>query len=246
MIALLIVFVAFTFLLAGFVKGVVGFGLPPVAIALLGLAMAPAEAAALMIVPSLVTNVWQAMAGPGVGRLVRRLWPMLVGIGLGTWAGSGLITEDGNGQAATMLGIALAAYAVLGLTAVQFSVAARAEPLLSPPIGAVTGLVASATGVFAIPAVPYLQALGLEKDDLVQALGLSFTVSTVALAASLADHGAFALTAAGESLLALAPALVGMAVGQRLRSRISPAAFRLCFFLGLLVLGGYLALRSAV
>lgn len=243
---LLLIFAAFTFFLAGFVKGVIGFGLPPVAIALLGLAMTPAEAAALMIVPSLITNVWQAADGPGLVRQVWRLWPMLLGIGFGTWAGSGLIAEDGNGFATLMLGIALAAYAVVGLTAVQFTVAARSEPWLSPAMGAITGLVASATGVFAIPAVPYLQALGLEKDDLVQALGLSFTVSTVALAVSLADLGVFALSTAGASLLALAPALIGMSFGQRLRSRISPSVFRLCFFLGLLVLGAHLAIRSAV
>ncbi len=40
-------------------------------------------------------------------------------------------------------------------------------------------------GVFAIPAVPYIGALGLSKDELIQALGLSFTVWTIALAAAI-------------------------------------------------------------
>ena len=53
-----------------------------------------------------------------------------------------------------------------------------------------TGIITAATGVFVIPAVPYLQAIGLEKDQLVQALGLSFTVSTLALAANIARAGA--------------------------------------------------------
>ena len=60
---LLLVAVA-TFLLAGFVKGVVGLGLPTVVMALLALALPPAQAAALLIVPSAVTNVWQFAAGP--------------------------------------------------------------------------------------------------------------------------------------------------------------------------------------
>ncbi len=46
--------------------------------------------------------------------------------------------------------------------------------------GTVTGLIASVTGVFVIPSVPYLQAIGLEKEELLQALGLSFTISTLA------------------------------------------------------------------
>ncbi|HEX7967043.1 MAG TPA: sulfite exporter TauE/SafE family protein [Stellaceae bacterium] len=234
---------AATFLLAGFVKGVIGLGLPTVAIGLLGLVMTPAQAASLLIVPSLVTNVWQLAAGPRFLPLMRRLWPMMLGICFGSWAGMGLLT-GGNGHATAALGVALAVYAVVGLTAVRFSVPARAEPWLSPVIGAATGLVTAATGVFVIPAVPYLQALRLDKDDLVQALGLSFTVSTLALTINLARAGAFHPGVAGASLLALVPALAGMLIGQRIRTRVQPEVFRRWFFLGLLLLGADLALRG--
>ena len=93
-----------------------------------------------------------------------------------------------------------------------------------------------------IPSAPYLQALGLEKDDLVQALGLSFTLSTLALAGILVHAGSLGMSVAGVSLLALAPALAGMMLGQWVRSR----AFRICFFLGSLALGAHLALRGLV
>jgi uncharacterized membrane protein YfcA len=109
-----------------------------------------------------------------------------------------------------------------------------------------TGLVTSATGVFVIPAVPYLGALGLAKDDLIQALGLSFTVSTVALAAALAGGGSFEARTAGVSAIALAPALLGMAVGGWVRRRVSEQMFRRCFFLGLLALGAHLASRALI
>jgi hypothetical protein len=82
---------------------------------------------------------------------------------------------------------------VLGLTSVRFSVGPAAEWWLGPLVGALTGLATAATGVFAIPAVPYLGALNLDKEDMIQALGLSFTVSTIALAAALAAGGAFDL-----------------------------------------------------
>ena len=226
-----------TFLLAGLVKGVIGMGLPTIAIGLLAKIMAPAEAAALLIVPSLVTNVWQLLAGPSCLALVKRLWPMLLGIAAGTWAGSGLLTQDMGGRASLTLGIVLVAYAILGLTKIKLAVPRAWEPWLALPIGAATGALAGATGVFVIPAVPYLGALGLEKDDLVQALGLSFTVSTLALAGSLFSGGVFHESVAGTSLLALAPSVLGMVAGQRLRDRIKPVTFRLCFFLGLLGLG---------
>jgi len=241
----ILTFAALTFLLAGFVKGVIGLGLPTVAIGLLSLIMTPAQAAALLIVPSLVTNAWQ-LTGPRLAALLRRLWPMLAGLCIGTWLGAGLLTADDGARAITALGLVLALYAVVGLAAVRLSVPARAEPWLSPLIGVATGVVTAATGVFVIPAVPYLQALALDKDELVQALGLSFTVSTLALAAMLARDGALQTSIAGVSLLALAPALLGVGLGQVVRARARPEAFRLCFFLSLLALASHLLLRAVI
>jgi uncharacterized membrane protein YfcA len=236
--------IAATFLLAGLIKGVIGLGLPTVAMGLLGLAMAPAEAAAMLVVPSLITNLWQLFSGPRFGLLLRRLRGMMLGIAAGTAAGSGLIAGSGGKSAAAGLGVALLAYAVVGLTKLRFSVPAWAEVWAGPLIGLATGLVTGATGVFVIPAVPYLAALDLERDDLVQALGLSFTVSTLALAAGLLWHGALPVHSLGASLMALVPALLGMALGGALRTRVKPDTFRRCFFFGLLVLGIEIALHA--
>jgi uncharacterized protein len=237
--------VTLTFVLAGFVKGVIGLGLPTVAMGLLAVVMTPAQAAALLVAPSFLTNVWQAM-GPELAPLTRRLWPMLLGICVGVWAGGGLLTADGGAQASIGLGAVLALYGLLGLTSVEFSVSTRLELWLSPLIGAITGVVTAATGVYMIPSAPYLQAIGLQKDDLVQALGLAFTVSTVALAASLVRDGALQISVAGASLLALAPALLGMVLGQWLRARVRPETFRVCFFAASLLLGAHLMLRTLI
>jgi uncharacterized membrane protein YfcA len=113
-------------------------------------------------------------------------------------------------------------------------------------IGAVTGVVTASTGVYMIPSAPYLQAIGLKKDGLVQALGLSFTVSTLALAASLVRGGALQISVAGASLLALAPALLGMVLGQWVRARVRSETFRICFFVGSLLLGAHLMLRTLI
>jgi len=198
----------------------------------------------LLVVPSLVTNVWQLLAGPRFTALARRLWTMMLGVLLGTIAGVGILAGDTAGLASLGLGIALAVYAVVGLAGLRLAVVRRHEVWLAPLIGATTGLVTGATGVFVIPAVPYLQAIGLEKDELIQALGLSFTVSTVALAAGLLRVDAWHADTAWMSLLVLVPALIGMQVGQMLRQRIAASTFRRVFFAGLLLLGSYLALQG--
>jgi uncharacterized protein len=241
-------FVSSTLVLAGFVKGVIGLGMPTVAMGLLALVMAPAQAAALLTVPLFLTNFWQAM-GPGLLPLLRRLWSMLLGICVGTgcmaaWAGDGLLTANDGARASVGFGVVLALYGLHGLSSIKFSVPARLEPWLSPLIGAITGVVAAATGLYTIPPAPYLQAIGLEKDDLVQALGLSFMVSTLALAGVLVHAGSLGMSVAAVSLLALVPVLAGMVLGQWVRARVQSRVFRICFFLGSLVLGAHLVLRG--
>ncbi|RWR31304.1 sulfite exporter TauE/SafE family protein [Sinirhodobacter populi] len=241
-----LVLILATFFAAGAVKGVTGMGLPTVAMGVLGALISPLTAASLLIVPSFVTNLWQLLAGPALRPVLRRFWPMMLAICAGTVPGAAWLAGGDAGVARTLLGAALVIYAGYSLLARQLSVPSRMEPVLSLVIGGLTGMVSGATGVFVIPAVPYLQALGLSKDDLVQALGLSFTVSTVALALALGAHGAFSAGMMGLSLLALGPALIGMWAGQRLRSGISLATFRKVFLGFLLLLGAEMALRSSL
>jgi uncharacterized protein len=237
-------FIGVAFAAAGFVKGVVGMGLPTVAMGLLSLAVVPAFAAALLIVPSLVTNIWQLMAGPRFGALVKRLATMMLALPVGASLGIGILTGPSASAASGALGAILLAYGMVGLTARRFTVPRRAESWLSPLVGLVTGLITGATGIFAIPAVPYLNSLGLSKEELIQSLGLSFTVSTVTLAAGLALSGNYPFSIAAGSLVAVVPALAGMFIGQRVRHKLEPETFRRWFFIGLLILGAYMLLRA--
>jgi uncharacterized protein len=236
--------IAGAFLLAGFVKGVIGLGLPTVSIGLLGLLMTPAQAAAVLIVPSLVTNIWQAAVGGGLLALARRLWPLLAGICIGTTLGVVVLPHDDNGRATVWLGLALVVYAALGLVKVEFFVPRHAETWLGLLMGAATGAITVATGIFVMPGTPYIQSMEFDRDKLVQALGLSFTVSTITLAAALAYTGQVQTSLAWPSIVALAAALAGMGLGQLTRGKIKAETFRLCFFVGLMLLGLHLALRG--
>lgn len=232
------------FLVAGMVKGVTGMGLPTIAMGLLGTTMPPSVAAAMLVMPSFVTNVWQLLAGPAWARLLRRFWLMMLGIVLGTVGGAALLVQVDPSWSRMALGVSLVTYAGYALISPHLAVPLRIEHWLSPIVGAITGLVTGATGVFVMPAVPYLQALGLERDELVQALGLSFTVSTVALALGLMAHGAFRLDQWSHSAFAIIPALAGMWAGQKVRTRISPQRFRQCFLMFLVLLGMELAWQA--
>ncbi len=240
----LTVLVLATFVLAGTVKGVIGLGLPTVAMGLLGLAMLPPQAAALLFIPSTVTNLWQLAIGGALRPLWLRLWPLLLTIVVGTALGSWWLGLGSGKWMTHALGAALLLYALSGLLLPALRVPAAWELWLGPLCGLLTGVVTAATGVFVIPAVPYLQALGLQRDALVQALGLSFTVSTLALGAALFWRGELGSAELGASLVALLPALLGMALGQWLRQRISALLFKRLFFIGLALLGLHLAISG--
>jgi uncharacterized membrane protein YfcA len=236
--------VLLTFLLAGTIKGMIGMGLPTVAMGMLGLAMLPTQAAALLLIPSTFTNLWQLAAGGHLRGLVRRLWPLLLMIFVGTALGSIWLGVGSGKSMGRALGGALFVYALCGLFLPTLKVPANAEPWLGPLCGFVTGLVTSATGVFVIPAVPYIQGLGLDRNALVQALGMSFTVSTLALGAGLFWNGALSGGEMGASVLALIPALFGMMIGQWLRQRVSAVLFKRVFFVGMAALGVHLIIAG--
>lgn len=239
-----LVAVSAIFLAAGVVKGILGMGLPTLAMGLLGLVMPVAGAAALLTAPSLVTNVWQAARGPGLRQALRRLWPMQLGIAAGV-SGTGLLfAAPPEAWGRHLLGGCLLAYGLLGLWGRSLpAIPQRLEGWLGIASGAGTGVVTGLTGVFVLPAVPYLQALGLGKEALAQALGLSFTVSTLALAGVLAWQGHLHPQASLGSALMVVPAFLGMWVGQLLRDGMGEAMFSRCFFRGLVLLGGWLTLR---
>src|SRR5215470_12560464 len=123
----LLILVGIAFLLAGFVKGVIGLGLPTVSMGLLAVTMAPGQAIAIVIVPAIVTNVWQIFGGPYLRDIMRRLWPLMVGVVIGIWLNAGLLTGPYAPYGTVILGVLLIINAIMGLTNLQFSVAPRNE-----------------------------------------------------------------------------------------------------------------------
>ncbi len=233
------------FALAGAVKGVSGMGLPTVSMALLGLVMPPAAAAALMVWPSLATNLAQC-AGPGWRALCRRLWPVWAGLLLFTvFSPLPDLASAGRGPHLA-LGAVLLLYGAWGLLRPALPrPAPRHEDWLGALAGAVSGLLTAATGVFVLPLVPYLQSLRMDRDELVQALGLSFTLATVALGLVLWQAAPQAATPdATDCGVALLAAFAGLWAGTRLRRRLPAAAFQRALYGMFVLLGAALLGRT--
>lgn len=234
-----------TFLLAGTVKGVIGLGLPTLSLGLLAVAFDLPTAMALLIVPSLVTNLWQAAVGGNGRAILRRIWPFLSMAALTIWVGALALTRLDPSLLSGLLGVLLVVYAGFNLLGVRFSVAARHEAWAGPLFGAANGILTGMTGSFVVPGVLFLQAIGMHRDVLVQAMGMLFAVSTVALALALQQDDRFTMQMGMLSAIALVPAIIGMIIGRRIRGRLSEKTFRIFFFAGILLLGIHIIYGAA-
>ncbi|UZE50361.1 sulfite exporter TauE/SafE family protein [Rhodopseudomonas sp. P2A-2r] len=237
----LIVLIAAVFALAGFVKGVIGLGLPTVSMGLLAVAMTPVQALTIVILPAIVTNIWQTFVGPYLRDIIRRLWPLMVGTAFGIWSCGGLMTGPYARYGAIVLGFLLVIYALISLVKFSFSVEPANERWIGGIVGLLTGVVAAATGVQVIPSMPFMQSIGMEKDELVQALGVFFTVATLSQAFNLTSAGLLNASTALPGIVAMVAAFSGMFIGQAVRTRLQPEAFRRWFLIAMLLLGLYLA-----
>jgi uncharacterized protein len=241
-----LILIAGVFLLAGFIKGVVGLGLPTVSMGLLAVTMPPAQALAIVIVPAIVTNIWQTFVGPYLRDILARLWPLMLGTVIGIWLNAGLLTGPYAAYGTVILGLLLVIYAVVGLSRINFKVPRRNEKWVGGLVGLATGVISAATGVQVIPSMPFLQSIGMEKDELIQAMGVFFTTATVALAFNLTASGLMTAATALPGAVAMAASFAGMFFGQAVRTRMQPDVFRRWFLIAMILLGLYLAASALI
>jgi uncharacterized membrane protein YfcA len=233
--------IAGAFIVAGIAKGAIGMGMPPIAIGLMSFAVPLESAIAIMVVPTMVTNIWQAIYGGGFRPLMRRFGTMAATAMIGILAVGYLLSDLGSSSTSGWVGVLLVLYSLIALTPYRPRVPRRAEPWANPLIGLASGAVAGSTGVAAVPFLPYMQSLDMDRHELVQALGIMFVFITGMLAVSLALHGAYHLTNSVAGIAAIAPTMVGLWLGQHARRRLSAETFRRIFIFGMLGVGLQLA-----
>ena len=229
-----------TFVIAGAVKGVIGLGLPTVSLGLLTVAIGLPQAMVLLLVPSFVTNLWQAVIGGNGKAILRRLWPFLLLATVTVWLGTTALTRVDPAFLSALLGLLLVVYATVNLAGFRFTITTRQEAWIGPLVGSANGILTGMTGSFVVPGVLFLQAIGLSRDRLIQAMGMLFTASTLALAVALQGNGLLTRELGAFSAVGLLPAIIGMVLGQRIRRRLSEQLFRRVFFIALLALGAYI------
>ena len=235
-----LVLVTLALFVSGAAKGIVGFGLQLVGLALLAITLDLLTAMAVLIAPAVATNVWQVLGGGHARELLTRFWPFLLAVTVMVFVGALALTRVELPWLGALLGLVLVAYSLAGLVGVRFHVSERGERWLAPVVGAANGLITGMTGASVVPGTLYLQSLDLGRDRLVQAMGMLYLVSAAALALALHANGLLGSQLGALSLLAVVPALAGLYAGEKIRRRLHEALFRRLFNFALLALGLHL------
>jgi uncharacterized protein len=230
-------------LAAGIVKGTTGLGFASCALPFLVPALGLQAAMTVVLAPTIATNVGVALGAGQLAATSRRFAGFyaatLPGIAVGVW----LLSWCDQEWAGRLLGVCILVYAGLALSQPAATLSPSAARLLQGPAGFANGLLTGLTGSQVVPLLPYMMALGLAPDRLVQAINLSVLISSLALGVILALGGALDPSWLAVSMAAVVPALLGVSLGVRVRPRISAVRFRTLVLVLLLVMGFMLAAR---
>ncbi|NBC31614.1 MAG: TSUP family transporter [Alphaproteobacteria bacterium] len=230
--------------LAAFVKGITGLGFATTCVPILALVFGVPATLPLVLIPSLVSNLLVMREAGHFSETLHRFWPLylatLPGIGIGLM----LLVHVEAALAAVVLGIVLIGYAAYTLARPDLLVPAGAQRPLAPAVGLLTGAVNGLTGSQVMPVLPYLLGLGLDPQRFVQAINISFTLSSLAMVAGLSGLGLMTVETALVSAFGLVPVVLGVALGVRVRRLLAPDAFRRMVLAFLMVLGVLLIGRA--
>lgn len=242
----IILFAATVFLVSGAVKGVLGIGLPLIAVPMLSFVVPVPTAIALLSVPLLLSNLWQIFQGEGLLDAIKRFWPLLVALICGIFFGSRLLVNLDPKIINPALGGMLIFISLTNLLAWRPTISRSAERYLSPLVGATGGLLGGLTSFFGPPIVLYMVSLRLEREYFISAIGLAYLCGVIPLNLSLAFYEILTPDEALVSAAAMIPVFAGLLLGKRLRQFLPQEVFRKTLLIVLMIIGLVLIRRSFV
>lgn len=238
---------ALIFMASGTVKGLSGFGMPFIAVpgATIVLNVPISQAIAWVLVSGVATNTVQLIQTRREWRVLREVWPLVVTVLVGMTLSVQLLSVLDSRLTTLILGAVM----VLSVGAQLWRgwvILPERRIFAMVTGGAVAGLFGGLTSFYGFPSLQVLVASGLRKDTFIFAASFLLFSGTLVLAAGLGSQGLMTPLDALISAILLVPALIGMALGQRLRRALSPEKFTRVVLFVLLATGLSLVVRSSL
>lgn len=222
-----------------------GVGLPMVAIPLMAVFLPVREAIAIMYGPVLLTNIWQAFQGGYYVNAVRRFWPMMLAVIIGTWFGSKTLVSIDPRWLEGVVGASVAAFSLVNLINPTFRIAERHALWLSLVIGVTGGFFGGLTLFIGPAVIMFLVSLHVPKEEFIGTIGLVYLLGLLPTGVFYVIEGTLRQEHLLPTLLACIPVIGGMVIGTYIRSHINETLFRKILLMTLVIIG-FNMIRRAV
>ena len=212
-------------MLGGFVKGAIGVGLPVVAIALLSNFLPVPLLLAIVVIPIVLTNLWQAINAGNLRRPLARFWPMILCLLVLIWFSARLVVELDARILYALIGSSVLLFVLSSYFRVEWNVSPSAERWAGPLAGSLGGFLGGMSAIWGPPMMIYFVMLRLPKEDYIQAVGLVWFIASIPLVIAYVRYGILTSDTVLLSMLACVPGFIGVAIGQALRKYVNQQAF---------------------
>ncbi len=239
-----LLYLAVIFLLGGLVKGAVGFGLPTIGIGLGAMVVDIPTAMLLVAVPTVLSNAWQIAVNGKVWQTARRVWLFLVASVALIPLGIAVLILVPEWPYERLLGLVILVYSLWSLRGKDWILRQPESRWLAVAFGSINAFITGITGCFSVPGVMYLRGLGLNKANLLGAMGWLYLLSALTMSGSLAAFGHSTMALNGWSIAACLPVALGLVVGTLIQRRLSEAVFRKVFLWAFAIIGVVLMVWS--
>ena len=232
---------------ASVVKGAVGFALPIIMVSGLALFLPAPVALAMLILPTLSGNLWQALR-QGRAAAWASLQPFrlyLAVLVVAILATGQLVTRLPETALYLILGVPITGLALIQLAGVRFRVRPGQRRAADVGVGLLAGGMGGVSGVWGPQTVLYLTALDIPKAESVRVQGVIYGVGGIALLLAHLKSGVLNAQTLPLSLLMVFPATLGMALGFRVQDRLDQDRFRRWTLIVLVLAGLNLVRKGA-
>jgi uncharacterized membrane protein YfcA len=231
-------------LVAGFIKGAIGFGFPSLATPLLSLVVDVKTAVVVLILPNIVMDGIQFARRGAPVATVRRFGTLLLSGGVGIVLGTRVLTLLSPRAATLVLGVFVLIFVTLSVTGLAPKIPPHWEPWLSPPAGFMAGVIGGVTNSPATALVLYFHGIGLAKHDFISSIAFTFFFYKLVQLGAVTWYGLLPWSLLWGSVALTVAALAGFAVGLRVQDRLDQRSFNGAVLVFLAVLGAWLLFRS--
>ncbi|NND50577.1 MAG: sulfite exporter TauE/SafE family protein [Rhizobiales bacterium] len=229
--------IAAAFMLGGFVKGLIGVALPMLAMAILTIEVSVPLAVSLVVLPTLVANIYQGVRPSEFGAAMRRFWPLLLAVVPGIGIGTGLLASLSSQALLGFMGVSVLAVVALQIAHPERAIPRQFERWTTPVVGMFSGIVGGVVGLYGPPMAVYMASLRMHKDAFIASISLANCAASLPLAVFLYFRGIAEPAVIATSIGAMAPMFAGLIAGQRLRGRIDAQLFNRLLQIALIVAG---------